>query len=209
MTTRLFIMSSPFRIGGILTDGVAILQGLSGTTTGFMILDMSLANWITIARGLLIAPILVLLLSGERTGALVLFLIACAGDVLDGLVARARKEITTWGKVLDPTVDKAVYLSVLSGLTVRGDLAALALALFLIPQIGLGIGALILHIRARKVQGARILGKAASALAFLAIAFLIAGWPGREPVLYAAIASTYIAGIDYLLAARSLQGKSA
>jgi len=174
-----------------------------------MILHMSLANWITIGRGLLIAPTLILLLSGNRTGALVLFLTACAGDVLDGLVARARKEITTWGKVLDPTVDKALYLSVLASLTVRGDLPTLALALFLIPQVGLGIGALILHLRARKVQGARIPGKAASVLAFLAIAFLIAGWPGRIPLIYGAIALTYIAGADYLFAARSLQRRSA
>jgi len=101
-----------------------------------MILTMSLANGITIARGLLIAPILLLLFSGNRMGALSLFLIACAGDVLDGLVARARKEITTWGKVLDPTVDKALYLSVLSALAVRGDLSLLALTLFLIPQLG-------------------------------------------------------------------------
>ncbi|RLE36507.1 hypothetical protein DRJ24_00295 [Candidatus Acetothermia bacterium] len=173
-----------------------------------MILTMSLANGITIARGLLIAPILLLLFSGNRMGALSLFLIACAGDVLDGLVARARKEITTWGKVLDPTVDKALYLSVLSALAVRGDLSLLALTLFLIPQLGLGVGALILHVRARKVQGARILGKAASALAFLAILFFIAAWPGRESLLYAAIGTTYIAGIDYLLAARSLQGSS-
>jgi len=174
-----------------------------------MILVMSLANWITIVRGLLIAPILIFLFSGDRMLALAIFLIACAGDVLDGLVARARKEITTWGKILDPTVDKALYLSVLSGLAVRGDLQPLALILFLIPQLGLGIGALILHIRVRKVQGARILGKAASALAFLAISFLIAGWPGRNPLLCAAIAAMYLAGIDYLLAARSLQGKSA
>jgi phosphatidylglycerophosphate synthase len=156
----------------------------------------------------LIGPILILLFSGNRMGALALFLVACAGDVLDGLVARARKEITTWGKVLDPTVDKALYLSVLSGLAVRGDLPILTLILFLIPQVGLGIGALILHLRARKVQGARILGKAASVLTFIAILFFIAAWPGRIPLLYAAIGATYIAGADYLLAARSLHGIS-
>jgi len=174
-----------------------------------MILTMSLANWITIARGLLIAPILILLFSGNRMGALALFLIACAGDVLDGIVARARKEITTWGKVLDPTVDKALYLSVLSALAARGDLSLLSLTLFLIPQVGLGVGALILHIRVRKVQEARILGKAASVLSFLAILFLIAGWPGRIALLYTAIAFTYVAGGDYLFAARPLQGRSA
>ncbi len=168
-----------------------------------MLFFMSLANWITIARGLLIAPILISLFSGNRMLALGLFLIACAGDVLDGMVARARKEVTTWGKVLDPTVDKAVYVSVLSALTVSGDLSILLLLLFLIPQIALGIGALVLRIHAHRVQGARILGKAASALTFASILFLIADWPGKGPLLYGTIAATYIAGIDYLLAARS------
>lgn len=169
---------------------------------------MSLANVITIARGFLIPPILVLFFAGHRMEALVLFLVACAGDVVDGMVARARGEITTWGKVLDPTVDKALYLSLLFSLYVHRDVSTLALVLFLIPQVGLGLGALVLRFRRRTVQGSRILGKIASLLSFAAIGFLLAGWQGGTELLYAAIAATYVASMDYYRAGRAPQPSS-
>ena len=158
---------------------------------------MSLANLITIARGLLIAPAVILLVRDVRVAAFVVFGLACLGDVLDGMVARARHEVTTWGKALDPAVDKLLYVSLLCVLYVRGDVSALALALFLIPQVGIGVGALLLRSRQNRVQGARGLGKAAAALSFGAVSFLILGWPGGTVLLYVAIAATYVATFDY------------
>lgn len=169
---------------------------------------MSLANKITIGRALLIAPTVVCLLMGYRTIALILFGIACAGDVLDGMVARARKEITTLGKVLDPAADKALYVSLFCSLYVMGELPTLAFALFLIPQVALGLGALVLRLGKRAVQSARITGKVASLVSFVALASLIADWPDRNVilyVLYVAIALTYIASIDYLRGALRIQ----
>ena len=166
---------------------------------------MSLANKITIARALLIAPTVVCLLMGYRTIALILFGIACASDVLDGMVARARNEITTWGKILDPAADKALYVALFSSLYVMGELPALAFALFLIPQVALGLGAFVLRFRKRAVQSARIIGKAASLVSFVALAFLIARWPAAIEILYGAIALTYVASVDYLRGASRIQ----
>lgn len=168
-----------------------------------MILIMSLANIITLSRGALIVPILLLLFSGHRTAALVLFLFASAGDILDGLVARARGEVTTWGKVLDPLMDKALYLSLLSSLYVFGEISLVALILFLAPQVGMALGALLLRVRDRIVQSAKILGKAAAVLSFGALVFLLAGWPGGAELLYVAIGLTYVATADYAWSAWS------
>jgi len=170
---------------------------------------MSLANKITIARALLIAPTVACLLMGHRTIALILFAIACASDVVDGMVARARDEVTTWGKVLDPAADKALYVALFSSLYVMGELPLLALVLFLIPQVALGLGALVLRFGKRAVQSARIVGKVASFVSFVALALLIADWEKTENVvlyvLYVAIALTYIATIDYLCGALRIQ----
>jgi len=166
---------------------------------------MSLANKITIGRALLIGPTVVCLLMGHRTIALILFGIACAGDVLDGMVARVRNEITTLGKVLDPAADKALYVALFCSLYVMGELPTLAFVLFLIPQVALGLGAFVLRFRKRAVQSARITGKAASGVSFIALAFLIALWPGAIAILYVAIALTYIASIDYLRGALRIQ----
>lgn len=170
---------------------------------------MSLANKITIARAFLIAPTVICLLMGYRAVALILFVLACAGDVVDGMVARARNEITTWGKVLDPAADKALYVSLFCSLFVMGELPTVAFVLFLIPQVALGVGALVLRFGKRAVQSARVVGKLASVLSFVALALLIADWqPARNVVpyvLYAAIALTYIASFDYLRGALRIQ----
>jgi CDP-diacylglycerol--glycerol-3-phosphate 3-phosphatidyltransferase len=167
---------------------------------------MSTANLITIARGVMIAPVVALLLSGERWAAWWLFGIACSTDLIDGFVARARNEVTRLGKVLDPVVDKCLYVSILSTLAVLGDVPAWALGLFLVPQVGIAVGAIVLKARRNAVQQARLVGKAASALAFIAIAFLIVDWPGGVEIFYAATALTFVAAADYGVSGIRLQG---
>jgi len=169
---------------------------------------MSLANKITIGRALLIAPILVLLFMGHRIAALILFGFASLGDVLDGMAARARDEITTWGKVLDPTADKALYVSLACSLYVLGDLPLHGLILFMIPQVAIGIGAIVLHFAKRRVQAARIPGKVAAFLCFVSIAFLIARWPAGVEIFYVALVATYVAATDYLRTTRSSNSAS-
>jgi len=166
---------------------------------------MSLANRITLARALLIPPAIVCLLLDYRLAALFLFGFACLGDVLDGIAARTRHEITTWGKVLDPAADKALYVGLLCSLYVLQEIPTLAFVLFLIPQAALGLGALVLRFGKQAVQAARVIGKAAAFVSFLAVGFLIMQWPGAMEILYAAIALTYVASIDYLRGALRLR----
>jgi phosphatidylglycerophosphate synthase len=103
--------------------------------------------------------------------------VVSAGDVLDGLVARARHEVTTLGKALDPAVDKALYLSTTAALAAVGELSVWLVVLFAVPQFAIAIGAWILHARVRVVQGARWFGKAAAVLTFLSVLTLVAPVP--------------------------------
>jgi CDP-diacylglycerol--glycerol-3-phosphate 3-phosphatidyltransferase len=167
---------------------------------------MSLANLITLSRGLMIVPIVYLLAIGNRWAAWWLFGIACSTDLIDGIVARARNEVTQLGKVLDPIVDKSLYVAVLSMLAVLGDIPLWVLGLFLVPQASIGLGALLLKTRKNAVQQAKLPGKAASALAFIAIAFLLVRWPGGLEIFYAATALTYVAAADYAISGIRLQG---
>lgn len=164
---------------------------------------MSLANKITTARAGFIPFIIVLLLLSHREAALSLFFLASLGDVIDGIVARTRHEVSLLGKVLDPAVDKVLYAALIASFTVLGDIPTTALVLYFIPQIGLGIGALILHLHARRAQGARIPGKAAAVLTFIAMVFLFLSLPYRIIVLYVAIGMSYLAAVDYLRAVLS------
>jgi len=196
-----------------LARNVSIDRGLSQRYIGSTIkTDMTLANGITLARAALIIPCVWMLVVGRDGWSAGLFVLASAGDILDGIAARARHEVTTWGKALDPLVDKAAYLALFCTLAALGRLPLWVLVLFAIPQFLMGIGALVLRLDAGLVQAARIPGKAAALLTFLAALGRIQPWwlPGREPalyVLYAAIALTYLATLDYARSALRLRAK--
>jgi len=72
--------------------------------------------------------------------------------------------------------------------------------------VGLGVGALWLHLRSHIVQGSRGIGKAAAALTFIAMFFYLLELPYRIWVLYVAIAASYFAGFDYLFAGLRAMG---
>ena len=72
------------------------------------------ANQITIVRILLIIPFVICMLKANESNydrltryiALAIFLSMCASDVLDGYMARVKKQITKVGSFLDPMADK-------------------------------------------------------------------------------------------------------
>jgi CDP-diacylglycerol--glycerol-3-phosphate 3-phosphatidyltransferase len=81
---------------------------------------MNLPNTLTLARIFLVPIVVVVLLTVEiRTWALwgaSLFLAAALTDLLDGYVARRRKQVTTLGRLLDPIADKLLISSALISL---------------------------------------------------------------------------------------------
>jgi CDP-diacylglycerol--glycerol-3-phosphate 3-phosphatidyltransferase len=81
---------------------------------------MNLPNTLTIGRIFLVPIVVVVLLTVEiRNWALwgaSLFLAAALTDLLDGYVARRRKQVTTLGRLLDPIADKLLISSALISL---------------------------------------------------------------------------------------------
>jgi CDP-diacylglycerol---glycerol-3-phosphate 3-phosphatidyltransferase len=81
---------------------------------------MNLPNTLTLMRIFLVPIVVVVLLTVEiRNWALwgaSLFLAAALTDLLDGYVARRRKQVTTLGRLLDPIADKLLISSALISL---------------------------------------------------------------------------------------------
>lgn len=71
----------------------------------------SLPNILTITRILLLPFFAITLIYGNYQYALILFLAAAATDILDGLVARIKKETTYFGSILDPVADKFLLIT--------------------------------------------------------------------------------------------------
>ncbi len=72
---------------------------------------MNIPNKITILRILLIPFFIAFTLYGKWEAALVIFVIAAISDGIDGYIARAAKQKTELGKILDPIADKLLILS--------------------------------------------------------------------------------------------------
>lgn len=75
---------------------------------------MTTANIITIIRILLI-PVFMVLTSIDNSvcevAAIVIFIVASATDGLDGYIARKYKQVTNFGKFIDPLADKLLVMS--------------------------------------------------------------------------------------------------
>lgn len=81
---------------------------------------MNLANKITISRVLMVPVFLFFLLTDlfpyKEIIAAVIFIIAASTDGLDGYIARKRKQITNFGKFMDPLADKLLVTAALISL---------------------------------------------------------------------------------------------
>jgi CDP-diacylglycerol---glycerol-3-phosphate 3-phosphatidyltransferase len=81
---------------------------------------MNLPNAITIARIFLVPFVVVVLLTTRfpywEFWGVTLFMVAALTDLLDGYVARRRKQVTTLGRLLDPIADKLLVSSALISL---------------------------------------------------------------------------------------------
>lgn len=81
-------------------------------------MTLTLANQITIVRILLIIPFVICMMKANepeigtlmRYVALCIFLSMCVSDVLDGYMARVKKQVTQLGTFLDPMADKLLII---------------------------------------------------------------------------------------------------
>nr|CRH04996.1 CDP-diacylglycerol--glycerol-3-phosphate 3-phosphatidyltransferase [Candidatus Magnetococcus massalia] len=97
---------------------------------------MNLPNWLTLSRIVVIPFFILAAYLPGKAGYLVptlLFLIAAATDWADGYLARARGQLTAFGRFLDPVADKLLVVSALVILLAQ-DRVHLAVVLVLISR---------------------------------------------------------------------------
>src|SRR4051794_20306474 len=81
--------------------------------------EPTIPNLLTVFRILLVPVLVTALLSGLEIGdtlAAIVFVIASLTDALDGWMARRNKDVTTFGKLMDPLADKLLVTSALVSL---------------------------------------------------------------------------------------------
>jgi CDP-diacylglycerol---glycerol-3-phosphate 3-phosphatidyltransferase len=136
-----------------------------------------------------------------------IFLLAASTDGLDGYIARKRKQITKFGKFLDPIADKLLVTAALVALVQRGDLTGWA-ATIIISREFIVTGLRLVASAEGVVISASKLGKIKTVSQVVAIlATLIKNYPityfvnfpfDRWAMLFAVVVTIY-SGFDYIM----------
>lgn len=160
---------------------------------------MTLATALTLSRIFLIPVFMALLLA--RTGelwAVAVFVLAAVTDGLDGYVARARKEITKFGQLIDPIADKLLICAALLVLVELQQISSWLAMIILGREFA--VSGLRLVVAAEGVLiPASMLGKLKTVSQVAAIVALLIDLQGGEYILWFAAAITVISGFDYFL----------
>lgn len=77
---------------------------------------ITLATYVTILRLLFIPCIMISMFASYWFLATVFFVVASLTDVIDGMLARSRNEVSWLGSILDPLADKLMLIVVYAGL---------------------------------------------------------------------------------------------
>lgn len=172
---------------------------------------MNLANRVTLARIFLVPIfmffILIRIPFGEYIAAAI-FVLAASTDGLDGYIARARKEVTKFGKLMDPLADKLLVSAALISL-VEINLVPAWIAVVIIGREFAVTGLRSIAASEGVVISASKLGKFKTVTQIIAIVAIILndffvniiGIPFNigEVFIYIAVFFTLWSGIDYFI----------
>ena len=169
---------------------------------------LNVPNVLTVLR-ILLVPVLVVALTTEAkngdTIAAIVFALAAITDGLDGYIARSRKSITTFGKVMDPIADKMLIAAALIALVSLNRLAAWVAMVIIAREFAVSS----LRIAAAAegaIIPASILGKIKTVVQVVTVMALIvandphAAWV--EVLVGLMVFTTVASGVDYFLNVR-------
>lgn len=173
---------------------------------------MTLANQLTILRIVLIPVFVLLLIYDLRIAALLVFLLTCLSDCLDGYIARTWRQQTTLGTFLDPIADKLLMVTTFITLALLHALPMSLTILLLVRDVGLSLCiGLVLFTTGRRLAEPTLLGRTAvfSQMATVVSALffhVFEGWPLFDtirpfvlmPVFIGTALLAVVAGVDYI-----------
>lgn len=169
---------------------------------------VNLPNWITIFRFALIPVYIYFILEEQLYEAFGVVVLAGLTDILDGYLARSRKQVTIVGKMLDPLADKTLMIVViLSFLYLKLIPWEAALAIF-IRDIGMIIGSAIFHFRGLKTVPANMMGKLTTIMYYLAILLVIFKIDFAVTYLWGVIIFSFLTSFVYIFQFKSLNAGS-
>ena len=94
-------------------------------------------------------------------------------DLLDGYIARHYNQITELGKILDPLADKLTQATVCVCLALRFPPFRILFIIFIIKEVCMGLGGLIVIKRGEKIIGSKWFGKVSTFIFYVVVAVVL------------------------------------
>lgn len=156
-------------------------------------------NHLTVLRVCMVPAILYFLWYENWNIVVPLFLLAALTDLLDGSLARTRKQITLWGTVADPIADKLLIGSVMI-LFVAREVNPYFAAVIVVVELAIATTALVRRMRGQPYISANWYGKIKMLLQVIGVtALLIARWSGVDMFVPFSIGTLSIAIVFALM----------
>ncbi|PID58369.1 CDP-diacylglycerol--glycerol-3-phosphate 3-phosphatidyltransferase [candidate division KSB3 bacterium] len=160
---------------------------------------MNLPNKLTLIRvGIVPVLVVVLLTKFSNWLAVFIFLAAAATDFADGYLARTRKEITVFGKLMDPIADKLLIAASLISLVEIGYAPAWLVVIIIGREFSVN-GLRAVAASQNVIVPAGPLGKAKMVAQVIAVPLLILNVDASYLVLWITMLLTVWSGIDYFI----------
>ena len=163
---------------------------------------LNVPNVLTLVRILLVPVLVVALLQTTPHGstvAAIVFALAAITDGVDGWIARRRRSVTTFGKVMDPIADKLLIAAALITLVSLHRVAPWVAMVIIAREFAVS-GLRVAAGQQGVVIPASPLGKAKTVVQVAAIMAVIAtGQWWAQALLYVAVVMTLVSGADYFL----------
>ena len=130
--------------------------------------NLTIPNFLTLIRILLIPVYVILFVRGMKYQALAVFVAACLTDLFDGFLARKLNQITDLGKLMDPFADKTMVLTAMFSMAIGNSYIPAvipwpAVTILLCKELFMMIGGLLM-LRRNIVVYSYMIGKVAHCL---------------------------------------------
>ncbi|HHI96319.1 MAG TPA: CDP-diacylglycerol--glycerol-3-phosphate 3-phosphatidyltransferase [Thermodesulfatator atlanticus] len=171
---------------------------------------LNVPNCITLLRLFLIPVIIIALLEGHPRLALLFFIVAGISDALDGFLARALKQKTLLGAILDPIADKLLINTIYILGAYLGLLPDWLAVIVISRDVMILIGFLILTWHTRKIEvKPTVLSKGTTVAQISTVVITLAHFSEGIKALacYLTAGLTIVSGMHYLfLGLKMLEG---
>jgi len=171
----------------------------------------NIPNKITLIRIILIPLFAIILLIGgqhKNIFAAFIFVMLSISDFLDGYFARKKRQITEFGKLIDPIADKLLISTALIFLVGKG--VELWMAVTIIAREFIITAIRIYLVPSKIVVPASAFGKAKTVVQSIAIALILLNFPAINKfnlyIMLAAVLITVISGMSYIISIKRITG---